>query len=121
VRVRDTQCGAKLFRATPLVRDLFADPFSSRWIFDVELLARLGALAAAGRCLPLEQSAYELPLDRWQEVAGSRLRTGDFALAARDMLALYRRYPLRPRALHALVGHDRWQPPVEPVPDRRAA
>ncbi len=46
--VYDTQCGLKLFRATPEVAGTFAEPFKSKWIFDVELLARLAD--AAGRC-----------------------------------------------------------------------
>ena len=39
--VYDTQCGAKAFRVTPALRAALADPFTSRWAFDVELLGRL--------------------------------------------------------------------------------
>ena len=35
--VYDTQCGAKLFRATPEMRACFEEPFVSRWLFDVEI------------------------------------------------------------------------------------
>ena len=42
--VYDTQCGAKLFRNTRGVRWAFRRPFLSRWLFDVEILARLGKL-----------------------------------------------------------------------------
>ena len=38
----DTQCGAKLFRVTPLLRDVIAEPFVSRWVF-----AHVGPSASA--------------------------------------------------------------------------
>lgn len=61
--VHDTQCGAKLFRASA-AKPLFGEPFASRWFFDVELLLRLpgGAMRVA-----------EVPLGHWREVADSKL------------------------------------------------
>ncbi|HMC12501.1 MAG TPA: glycosyltransferase, partial [Pirellulaceae bacterium] len=79
--VYDTQCGAKLFRATDRTRLLFAEPFRSRWIFDVELLARFVLAATAAGQSP-EELIHELPLRQWRDVAGSKVRPSDFVRAA---------------------------------------
>src|SRR5262249_60682489 len=72
--IYDTQCGAKLFRATPEVMALFAEPFATRWIFDVELLGRL-VHARRGRPLPQpDRVISEFPLMAWPAVAGSDVR-----------------------------------------------
>ncbi len=82
--VYDTQCGAKLFRATPLIREVFAAPFLSRWVFDVELLARyLDARARLGE--DGREGIRELPLDDWHDVAGSKVRSQDFVRAGIDL------------------------------------
>ena len=71
VAVYDTQCGAKLFRATPAIREAFSRPFRSRWAFDVEILDRL---LPPGTSTP-EASAVirEIPLVTWRDEPGSKL------------------------------------------------
>lgn len=89
--IYDTQCGAKLFRATPELAQVLHDPFLSRWIFDVEILARYIALHK-GDIAYLCDSIYEVPLTRWEDVGGSKVRSGDFIKASLDVLRIYRRY-----------------------------
>jgi len=92
--VYDTQCGAKMFRATPEVAEVFAEPFSSRWIFDVELLARyLRLRRGAPGGPPVERHLFELPLPVWTDVAGSKVRPRDFFVALAELLRIHRRYP----------------------------
>ena len=87
--VYDTQCGAKLFRVNDTIREIFGRPFLSRWIFDVEIIARFvqlrGRAAATG-------AIYELPLRVWHDVQGSKLRSTDFLRALRDLWKIRRAY-----------------------------
>lgn len=90
--VYDTQCGAKLFRWSAPMRELFAEPFLSRWIFDVEIMARFirqrGRDAAA-------RAIYELPIEVWHDVKGSKVRSTDFARALKDLWKIRRAYRLK--------------------------
>lgn len=81
--VYDTQCGAKLLRNGPKLAPVFDEPFCVNWTFDVELIARL---LRAGSLL------YELPLDRWEDVAGSKVRPGDFVVGFVELTRIWRRY-----------------------------
>lgn len=85
--VYDTQCGLKLLRDVPAVRAALARPFVSRWIFDVELLARL-ADAAGGA---IGSRVREVPLERWEERGQSRLRLRDFLRAPVELWRIRRR------------------------------
>jgi len=62
VPVYDTQCGARVFRATDAIAKAFASPFHSRWMMNVEILARY--LAATG-VASAPAKLYELPLRTW--------------------------------------------------------
>lgn len=64
--VYDTQCGAKLFRRE-VAQQLFAEPFVSRWLFDVELFRRFPHERALS-------GIVEDPLLSWHDVGGSKLK-----------------------------------------------
>lgn len=88
LKVYDTQCGAKLFEST-VAGEIFKQPFLSYWIFDVELLFRLKLTQEFARnpdCI------LELPLNVWQDKAGSKLRAFDFFKAPWELLQMLFRY-----------------------------
>src|SRR5580765_6581883 len=88
LEVYDTQCGAKLFRAMPFMSALFQQPFLSRWIFDVEILARL-IKARRGTELPQpKQIIYEFPLTEWRDIPGSKLGYRDFIRASWELFRI---------------------------------
>jgi glycosyltransferase involved in cell wall biosynthesis len=89
--VYDTQCGLKLFRNVPAVRQALAAPFRSRWIFDVELIARL-ALEAGDE---VERRLREVPLERWEARGKSRLRLRDFIRAPLELWQIRSAYRSR--------------------------
>jgi dolichyl-phosphate beta-glucosyltransferase len=89
--VYDTQCGAKLFRVTTNLSRIFAEPFLSRWIFDVEIIARV-IQSAQGNRIAVEEMIFESPLMQWEDVAGSKLHPADFLRAIGEIYAIRSRY-----------------------------
>ncbi len=75
-RIRDTQCGAKVFRVGPQLTDALRAPFGDPWGFDVEMLGRLllGRPPHAGID---PDTIAEIPLECWHHVSGSKLRPSD--------------------------------------------
>lgn len=69
LRVYDTQCGAKVF-TRDLAAFVFEKPFISKWLFDVEIFARM-------LCVPekySENNMLEYPLDKWIDHDGSKVK-----------------------------------------------
>lgn len=90
--VYDTQCGAKLFRAGAATRTIFATPFRTSWVFDVELLGRYVQLVGPAAA---QATIVECPLHAWIDVPGSKLRLRHGLRAAWDLLLIRRLYTSR--------------------------
>ena len=90
--VYDTQCGAKIFRTSKTMKALFAEPFITNWTFDVELIARRTSAGHLTKLQPIESALYELPLNQWTGVAGSKVRLLDFPIALIGLWRIRNRY-----------------------------
>ena len=91
--IYDTQCGAKIFRVSPTLVEAMTGPFVSRWIFDVEIVARYLRLKGRRFC---SETIFEYPLHAWHDVGGSKVRPSDFFLAIADLARIRRRYLVPP-------------------------
>lgn len=91
LEVYDTQCGAKLFRVNDDLAEVLCGPFLSRWIFDVEILARYVARFEE-RGVEIGERVVELPLRVWTDVAGSKVGVRDAARAFVELGLIGRRY-----------------------------
>lgn len=85
----DTQCGAKLFRASPLLARVLSRPFLSRWIFEVEMLSRASQILSSG-AESIGQIVHESPLRHWHHRDGSKVRPLDALRAIRDLWRIRR-------------------------------
>jgi dolichyl-phosphate beta-glucosyltransferase len=114
VGIYDTQCGAKMFRRSAPIEGVFHKEFISRWIFDVEIFARLVHDTSAGEPNPLQHVVYEFPLTRWREVGGSKLRAKDFVKAVFELATICRKYLLwrrpRPAETGTELTQEAWTP-----------
>ena len=88
--IYDTQCGAKIFRKE-LATKLFQSEFISRWLFDVEIFARI--IKQKGR-EAIYDIAFEEPLQQWIEVGGSKINFRDMIKVPIELLRIKRKYKI---------------------------
>ena len=112
--VYHTQCGAKVLRLTPATASLFAAPFRSRWVFDVELIARYLRLPVGPGEPARRDRLYELVLPAWHDRPGSKLRWYDFARAAVDLGYIWRERVAHPPRGGPAPGSAAFHPTTEP-------
>ena len=87
--VYDTQCGAKLFKTTAAIQSAFESPFTLRWAFDVELLARLLARETEVGDIEVERQCIEFPLEEWRDAPGSKITVRQLPKIALEIAKLY--------------------------------
>ena len=92
VGVYDTQCGAKIFRATDGFRQRLREPFIGGWIFDVEIIAREIQARRGTSLPPVSNIIYEYPLDVWNDVAGSKIKLQDWFKVGISLGRIYFRH-----------------------------
>ena len=86
--VHDTQCGAKLIEAD-LAAKIFAEPFISSWLFDVELFARIIELYGRQQAA---RKIYEVPLRRWTDVGDSKISPAYVPKIPVELFRIYWKY-----------------------------
>jgi len=86
--VYDTQCGAKIFKNTERLRQVFRTPFRVKWTFDVEILARFLLIERVFGGPETRGRFVEYPLERWDDVPGSKLKGRDFLRGAWEILKI---------------------------------
>lgn len=85
--VYDSQCGAKLFRKE-IIEVAFSEPFLTKWLFDVEIIARIRNKFPK----KIETLLYEYPVNEWRDVAGSKLKLKHMLQVPFDLWRIHQKY-----------------------------
>jgi len=88
LKVYDTQCGCKIFTKS-LSKEIFNEPFISRWLFDVEIFFRI--LNYYGKEESLSK-IIEIPLIKWIEKGDSKVNFSYFFKMWIDLYKIRMRY-----------------------------
>jgi glycosyltransferase involved in cell wall biosynthesis len=79
----DTQAGFKVFRRNLSMSELWEAPFRTRWLFDVEIFLRL-------KELHLSNYIKEIPVEAWEDKAGSKLGYKTFFRIIIEMTSIWK-------------------------------
>lgn len=81
--LKDTQCGAKLFRNNDHLKACLDAPFTAGWLFDVELFLRISNPDRQAR-----KNFFEYPVLEWTEIPGSNIKLSDVIKGGLKMTSL---------------------------------
>jgi glycosyltransferase involved in cell wall biosynthesis len=87
--IYDTQCGAKFFRINQNTKLIFANRFTSKWFFDIEVFLRLQKLLGKDA---FSKSIIEIPLEKWAEQGDSKLKWSDFLTSPIELQKIKKNY-----------------------------
>lgn len=88
MKVYDTQCGCKVMKKE-LSGKLFEESFVSRWLFDVELFARMVEIYGRPDCL---SKMIEIPLLKWIDKGQSKVKLSYAFRLWFDLYTIKRKY-----------------------------
>jgi hypothetical protein len=88
ISIYDSQCGCKIFD-TKLAREIFQEPFISRWLFDVELFFRIKKLYSLK---DLKEMSLEIPLSSWIDKSHSKVKLTYFFKMWQDLYLINKKY-----------------------------
>lgn len=80
----DTQSGYKLFQPSETLEACLAEPFRTRWLFELELLARWQGMNGS------HLRVWEEPLQYWHDVPGSKITRRESVRVVKELLAVKR-------------------------------
>ncbi len=86
--IQDTQCGAKVYKAS-LVPIIFKNKFFSRWLFDIEMFLRMKKHFGKKNIM---KRILEQPLKRWIHVDDSKLGFKDSIQIPYRLLTIWLQY-----------------------------
>ncbi len=85
IGVYDTQCGAKILQRD-LAKKVFKNKFISKWLFDVEIFARIIGIYGLEKT---KNITIEVPLSQWIYKKGSKIKFFHFIKAPFDLSRIY--------------------------------
>ncbi len=91
--IYDTQCGAKLINKE-IVDFAFEEPFISKWLFDIEIFARI--INKYGY-QETNKMILEIPLNQWVEKGESKINKSYFFKIPIDLIRISKKYKLKIR------------------------
>lgn len=93
LRIKDTQCGAKVFDRE-LIPLIYSSSFFSRWLFDVEILLRLKKSIGVTRFTDIFR---EIPLKKWVHMDDSKLGMKDSIMIPLNLAEIWLEYNAKPK------------------------